>query len=68
MHFNVEFADFWFKTCFAPTLILICPQSHGNAKFSEKLLFLQLTRTCTCAYQAVRNVSFSVNFAQVRIK
>ena len=44
MHFNVEFADFWFKTYFAPTLILIWPQSHGNAKFSEKLLFLQLTR------------------------
>ena len=36
------------------------------AKFSEKLTFLTpLTRLRTCAYQGVRNVSFSENFAYV---
>ena len=33
------------------------------AQFSEKLTFLTLIRTRTCAYQGVRNVSFSENFA-----
>ena len=33
------------------------------AKFSEKLTFLNLLRTC--AYQGVRNVSFSEDFADV---
>ena len=36
------------------------------AKFSEKLTFLYpLIHTRTCAYQGVRNVSFSENFANV---
>ena len=36
------------------------------AKFSEKLTFLtSLIRTRTCAYQGVRNVSFSENVAYV---
>ena len=36
------------------------------AKFSEKLTFLvPLIRTRTCAYQEVRNVCFSENFAYV---
>ena len=35
-------------------------------KFSEKLTFLNpLIRTRTCAYQRVRNVSFSENFAYI---
>ena len=37
-----------------------------HAKFSEKLTFLTLLiRTRTCAYQGVRNVRFSQNFAYV---
>ena len=37
------------------------------AKFSEKLIFLTpwYAHTHTCAYQGVRNVSFSKNFANV---
>ena len=34
------------------------------AKFSEKLTY-PLIRTCTCAFQEVRNISFSENFAYV---
>ena len=37
-----------------------------NAKFFEKLTFLNpLIRTRSCAYQGVRKVSFSENFAYV---
>ena len=36
------------------------------AKISEKLTFLTpLICTCTCAYQGVRNVTFSENYAYV---
>ena len=35
------------------------------AKFSEKLIFLTPIHTRTCAYQGIRNVSLSENFAYV---
>ena len=48
-------------------LLVIIPSGHPfstYAKFSEKLTCLTpLIRTRTCAYQEVRNVSFSENFA-----
>ena len=34
-------------------------------KISEKLTFSPLIRTRTCAYQGIRNVGFSENFANV---
>ena len=46
-------------------LLMVHPFST-YAKFSENLTILTpLIRTRTCAYQGVKNVSFSVNVASV---
>ena len=52
-------------THFKPVLYFIAGHSFNTyAEFSEKNnISYTLIRTCTCAYQEVRNVSFSENFA-----
>ena len=60
-----------FRPCFL-FISLKTPKSHLASfilyvrKISRKTNIYPVIRTCTCAYQVVRNVSFSENFAYVR--
>ena len=50
-------------------LVLLLGFIHfvGTQNFSKNCYFLPLTRTCTCAYQGVSNVSCSKNFAHLPV-
>ena len=41
---------------------------HLTIKILRKINTYALTRQCTCAYQRIRNVNFSENFAYLRTK